>query len=45
MALAYSTEKNVVDLFFAPHYNAYSLCELGAVMPIDDYINYDLDFY
>lgn len=45
MALAYTTGKKVADLFFAPHYNAYSLCKIGAVMPLDDYIDYNSEFY
>lgn len=43
--LAYTSGKKYADLIFAPSFNAFDLCKAGAVLPLDDYIDYSSYFY
>lgn len=45
VALAQTSGQKYADLFFAPHYNAYSACKVGAAIPLDEYIDYSSEFY
>lgn len=43
--LAYTSGKKYADLIFSPSFNALELCKSGAVIPLDDYIDYSSPFY
>lgn len=43
--LAYTSGKKFADLIFAPSFYALDLCKSGAVLPLDDYIDYSSNFY
>ena len=45
VALAYSSGKKYADLMFTPSYYGYSLAKLGAIMPLDEYIDYSSPCY
>lgn len=45
VTLAYSSGKKYADLMFAPSYYGFDLAKLGAVVPLDDYIDYSKPCY
>lgn len=45
VALAFSSGKKYADLMFAPSYYAFDVARLGAVLPLDDYIDYSSSWY
>lgn len=45
VTLAYTSGKKFADLMFVPSSYAFDLCKVGAVLPLDDYIDYDSSFY
>lgn len=45
VALAFSSGQKYADLIFAPSYYAFDVCRLGAVIPLDDYIDYSSPWY
>ncbi len=45
VTLAYTSQKKYADLIFCPSTQGFDLCRLGAIQPLDDYINYDSKWY
>lgn len=45
VTLAFTTKQVYADLMFAPSTHAFDLCRLGAVLPLDDYIDYSSPYY
>ena len=45
VTLAYTSQKKYADLMFCPSTQGFDLCRLGAIQPLDDYINYDSKWY
>lgn len=45
VTLAFTAGKKFADLIFAPSYYGFDLCRVGAVRPLDDYIDYTSPFY
>lgn len=45
VTLAFTSKKKYADLIFAPSSHALKLCQLGAVLPLDDYIDYSSKYY
>ena len=45
VTLAFTSRQKYADLIFAPSSHAFKLCQLGAVLPLDDYIDYSSPFY
>ena len=45
VTLAFTSKQKFADLIFAPSSHAFKLCQLGAVLPLDDYIDYSSPYY
>lgn len=45
VTLAYTSQKKYADLIFCPSTQGFDLCRLGAIQPLDEYINYDSKWY
>lgn len=45
VTLAYTSQKKYADLIFTPSTQGFDLCRLGAIQPLDDYIDYDNKWY
>ena len=45
VTLAFTSGKKYADLIFAPSDYGFDLCRLGAVLPLDEYIDYSSPYY
>lgn len=45
VAMAYAAGKKYADIMFCPSFFGYDLAKLGAIIPLDDYIDYSSSYY